>query len=162
MVFITRFWVNFFLKNKQFLRFYQSLGLVQNQSYSTSLSLVGKQLMNLNSGTSFSTFACSRSIINYFVVSCSGWDTRSPLLNIPVTGLLTDARSTINDLSDINPGLVQFDNLLYPYNSELEPYHSAHLEFLNTNDSLFHLVLHKNLVLYKIITLISVVNSLGN
>jgi len=168
MHFITRFWVTFVLKNKQFIRFHQSLGLAQNQSYSTSEPLTVMALREtkvydkLGPNPSFSTFACSKSVMNHSLVSRSRWDIQSPLRNTLSTGLLTDTLNSVNDSSVVNPGLIQLDNLLYPYNAEVDPTRDYLPNFVNTGDTLFYLILQKNLVLYKVITLLSLLNSLDN
>jgi len=116
LVTITRYWVDFFLRNKQFTRFYQSLGLFTYQAYSTTNNLFTKQYLQVTQTYGFVTFACSKRVLNAFVNTQRNNIYRSPIPNNTASGLLTNQVEAMVEVPEVNPGLVIFDKLLYPHN----------------------------------------------
>jgi hypothetical protein len=114
--YITKNWVFLYIRSKQFVRFYQSLGLFNTQSYSTSVLVFEKKLSEVVNYAGLTTFACSRSIISLFL--SKGDNTKyynTPLLGSLSSGLATRDITNLPLSESINPGLVDYDSLLYPY-----------------------------------------------
>ena len=116
---VLKGWVVFFLKTKQFVRFYQTLGLFSNQFYSTTTNLFNKQYLNLVGTAQANTFACSNQILKAFINPYKNTLYTSPLKNSPTSGLLTINATTSLDITEVNPGLFGADKLFVPYNDPL-------------------------------------------
>jgi hypothetical protein len=153
--------VFFFLKSKQFVRFYQSLGLFNVQAYSTTSLLVTKKFSEIISDQGFNTFACSKSLLNTFLLK--GQPAKyyiNPLLNSQSDGLTTRKISSLSLIENINPGLVNYDSLLYAYNTQTPQRHNHLLLYTAMNDILFERTLHYNTTIYKIFVILSLQTSL--
>jgi hypothetical protein len=119
MSYVTKSWSMFFLKNKQFVRFYQSLGLFNTALLSPTAQFFLNQYMLTPEGRGASILSCSRSIISYFGIDQQVNSYVSPLYNTPAT--LGHVRSIEDALpiTDSNPGLMIYDGLYYPHNEKL-------------------------------------------
>jgi len=157
MLYITRFWVSLFTRNKQFVRYYQSLGLVNMQSFATSTFLVNKQLPNLNTTSGFSTFSCSKRLLSYFLTQENKWVYQSPIPRTSSTGLLTLTPQDSEEVTNVNPGIVVYDGLLYPYHDM----YTSSLRSISSclTESQFELTKSYNLSYYRILIYLTLLNN---
>jgi hypothetical protein len=154
--YITKSWVFFFLKSKQFVRFYQSLGLFNVQSYSATTLLITKKFSEIVSDQGFNTFACSKSLLKTFLLK--GQASKyyiNPLLNSQSDGLTTRAAANLSLIENINPGLINHDNLLYPYNTQTPQTDDYVALFSTLNDDIFNRTLHSVTTIYTILILLT-------
>jgi len=115
-------WVKNFLKYRQYLRFYQSLGSLKFQSYSTTTGLISKIIGKGLLSYAVSTFSCSRSIINFFESFGNG-NTPTflpPIRGILFTGLLSIGLDQLQASEDLNPGLVECEGFRYPFSIDVK------------------------------------------
>ena len=155
MVYITRSWVSFFLKNKQFVRFYQTLGLFNSQSFSSTVLVFNKQVVKFGSDSSFNTFACSKNIISFYNSNTNFiFNYKTPLKTSPSVGLLFHKNLINSEYKDLNPGLIQYDKLLYPYNNIIITEKNI-LTWSFLHSSIFNLVNKYVLFVYRINILIT-------
>lgn len=113
--YITKSWVHIFLKSKQFIRFYQSLGLFNLQSYSASMLVFTKKLNEINNFNGINSFACSKKILLPFLkFKNSNIFFQNPLKNNTSFGVLVRDSNSLNLSNSITPNLVQHENSLYP------------------------------------------------
>ena len=118
LTYITKGWVFFFLKSRQFVRFYQNLGLTNVQSFSTTPLVVARKLHEVLYQAGVSTSSCSSNILRPFILKGKPDKyLKNPLAHTPSTSLSSHGLSTVEHLEPVNPGLVHYDNLMYPYNS---------------------------------------------
>lgn len=117
MSYITNSWSFFFLKNKQFIRYYQSIGCFFNKYYSTSIEVYNSKYQTVNENYGVNLYSCSKSIINYFLKNNFKKNyIITPLKRFKSTGLMSNNKVSLisNDLvNSINPGLLNFDNVFY-------------------------------------------------
>jgi hypothetical protein len=154
--YITKSWVFFFLKSKQFVRFYQSLGLFNVQAYSATTSLITKKFSEIISDRGFNTFSCSRSLLNTFTQK--GQSSKyyvNPLLNSRSDGLTTRVATDLSLIENINPGLINHDGLLYPYNSDTPTPGDYLTLYNNINSNIFNKTLHYLTTTYTIMILLT-------
>lgn len=145
-------WVKNFLKYRQYLRFYQSLGLLKFQSYSTTSSLIhnviGRELLSY----SVSTFSCSRKLINVF----NSFSTKDkpvllpPISGVLFTGLLSVSPDQLQLEEDLNPGLVECEGFRYPFSTNVKYFSDGihMLTYLGTSNTVFNVVLSYTMVIY--------------
>jgi len=158
LVTITRYWVDFFLRNKQFVRFYQSLGLFPYQSYSNTPNLFTKQYLNVTSTHGFATFACSKRVLHYFVPNRKNNLYKSPIPNTPASGLLSNSVPSMVDVPELNPGLVLFDKLLYPHNEQPVSKGSSVSDYYNTVSIPHSYTLRLSVLVYQINIYLTLIN----
>ena len=156
--YITKHWVFLFIKSKQFVRFYQSLGLFNVQSFSTSTLLVNKLFSDITTERGFNTFSCSTTLLNIF--KNKGVFSKyyiNPLQNSQSSGLTVRSIEDLGLIENINPGLINYDNLLYPYNfsnNKLTVYKNLNTIITNqifTNVLLYIKVIYKTLIILTLI-----------
>lgn len=82
-------------------------------STSTNFFLKQSELFPLVSGLAI--LSCSKNILQSFLLNHVNYFT-SPLPNNPSTFLLSRDLNELNTCNEINPGLLFYDNLMYPYN----------------------------------------------
>jgi hypothetical protein len=156
LAYITKSWVFFFLKSKQFVRFYQSLGLFNVQSYSATTLLITKKFSEIISDQGFNTFACSKSLLNTFLLK--GQSSKyyvTPLLNSQSDGLTTRVAPNLTLIENVNPGLINYDSLLYPYNMQTPHSENYTMLYSDINHAIFKKTLHFVQVIYSILILLT-------
>lgn len=156
MGYITKDWMFFINRNRQFVRFTQALGLVNFNSYSASTRLFTYNMVHKPEGINAGIAACTRNILNHFMWSRSL--TLSPLFSENAL-LSTTSTENLEQLTDFNSGLVLYDGLTYPYNLVevfKAPESSQHYKDLyDTLSSSNYVTL---MALYRILTLLSLFN----
>ena len=155
MTHILKGWVMFFLKNKQFVRFYQNLGLFRHQLHSTSINLFSKQYVNLGDNGSLNTFACSNRILSFFINPHTNTLYNSPLKQVTTSGLLTPDLSHLEDVSVINPGLVRSGKVFAPYNDNALVRKNDNMLFIHILTTQFTSVLRFITILYSVCILLT-------
>lgn len=153
MSYIVKYWVSFFLKSKQFIRFYQNIGLFEFKSYSADMSLFNKQFGSLKNYDGINSYGCSKNILLKFLNSNRKNYLSSPLRSNMSSGLMFNTSSGM-DLSEIlAPGLVSCDNQLFNFSS---------FKFLNNtkhnvdlNNLIFSYTLKIKVIIYQLMILIS-------
>ena len=109
MTYVTSQWSKFYLKNRQFTRFYQSLGLFNCYTYSPTVNIF---------------FAVKQKLINpkwFFFTSCSkkialNFSYTQHFTGTQLSSLMVLHRDDLNAMELINPGLVSYDQIFTPYN----------------------------------------------
>lgn len=153
--YITNKWSTFFLKNKQFLRFYQSIGLFNVQSYSTTIKLFNTKNTSTDNFYGFMVSSCSKKIINYFFTQSTNFF-KTPLPTVSSVMLATRNYESYNLSHDINPGLINYENLIYV---DPKPTSAKYLLiFLQNQNLLFRYILNVVKIFYKIFVLITLHN----
>lgn len=157
---ITFTWVKNFLKYRQYLRFYQSLGSVKFQSYSTTYNLVNQtKIKDKNSLLySASTFSCSRKLLNSFESFNLGIKSTflPPIKGIIFTGLLSADLNQLQSNENLNAGLVECEEFRYPFSTDSK-YFSGDIQLVtysNTSNSLFSVALSYSIITYMICILL--------
>lgn len=145
-------WLFFYLKNKQFIRYYQAMGMFNITSVGASPSFITKQQDKfvLDSGLFF--LSCSKSILNAFFFKKQNFLT-SPLYNNQSTLMLSSDINELNQKNELSPGLLIYDNVIYPYNYIVDTKYNQLLFKINNN--LFTFTLKFILNIYKIIIKLS-------
>lgn len=156
MGYITKDWMFFINRNRQFVRFTQALGIVNFNSYSASTRLFVYNMVHKPEEVSAGITACTRNILNHFTWS------RSLTLSFLFTEnalLSTTSLENLEQLTDFNSGLVLYDGLTYPYNiievfktTETRQYYK---DLYDTLDKSNYVTLR---TLYRILTLVSLVH----
>lgn len=98
------------------MRFYQSLGVVNAQSFSTSVVVFTRKLNDINNLQGVGTFACSQNIVKLFLrrgIKHKYYN--NPIMHTRSAGFLTQSLSGLKLSESINPGLVLYDELMYPF-----------------------------------------------
>lgn len=113
MVYVTRSWVYLFIRSKQFVRYYQSLGLFPILAYSTTTLFFSKQSALLHNPYGSFITSCSKSILGSFGYG-RGVVIGTPLQNLPSTALMVRSVDDFGTLPDFHLGLVTHDRLSYP------------------------------------------------
>ena len=157
--YITKSWVFFFLKSRQFVRFYQSLGLFNVQAFSASTLIVTKNFADIVTSRGFTTFSCSQTLLNTF--KGNGQFSKyyiNPLLGSQSSGLSVRSIPDLTLVENINPGLINYDNLLYPYNLDNDKLLEYKLLYILTTTQIFKNSLQHIKVLYKILITLTLIN----
>lgn len=133
MTYITFEWSHFFIRSKQFIRFYQNLGLFNYQVFSPSSHHVSMQSMGGFVVNSVNTFACSKKIIYKFSINPNN----NNYFSSPLSSNMSTGCSVVeypkNDVFDI-PGILITDNLMYEQTLEFvnnESYGNTYYELNN-------------------------------
>jgi len=156
LLMITKSWVTFYFRSRQFVRFYQSLKLFNTQSVSTNVRVFTRCITDVVGSTSLTTLSCSTVLINFFKQrSSSNNYINNPLSSERSTGLLTLNPESLLEAEPINPGLMVYDSLLYPYNTRPQVYQMSYQLYTQVNQLLFQAVLRKCVAYYKILTLLT-------
>jgi len=155
---ITSTWVRNFLKYRQYLRFYQSLGSVKFQSYSTTANLVNKVVSKGTLPYAASTFSCSRKLLYSFESFNIGLKNTflPPITGVIFTGLLSANLDQLQGNEELNAGLVECEEFRYPFSTDPK-YFDKSLQLLtysNINNSLTNVALNYSLIVYTISTLL--------
>lgn len=110
-------WVKNYLKYKQFLRFYQSIGVTSAHSQSTHPLFTTMLWEKTPSTSGFSTYSCSNKIIKQFsfLQRIDSYQYRTPLRDAPSTGFLMVSIEDMQANPRMNPGVIYLDKLLYPF-----------------------------------------------
>lgn len=108
---ILYFWVTYFLKYKQFVRFYQNLGLLNYQFHSSTTNLMSKVSLRAQSLLVYNSYSCSQNLLKNFM---------SKLINIKLpliqySGVLFNSKNDITSAGILNPGLLFYENSFYSY-----------------------------------------------
>ena len=113
-------WVRNLLKYRQYLRFYQNLGLLPFQSYSTTLSLVTRVFSKSSTAYNFSMLSCSKKLLLFFEnFSSRGHPRLLPKLKgILFTGLLSANLEDLRLNEEVNSGLVECEGFRYPFSTD--------------------------------------------
>jgi len=153
--YITKSWVHIFLKSKQFVRFYQNLGLFSIQSYSSNLLVFNKKLTELTNFNGINSFSCSKNVINSFLhYSNTNIFFNNPIKNNSSSGILVRNNTALSLSLSVTPNLVQYDNTLYPIIPTTENLHLYSIyQSLN-----FKYVLQFSLTIYQILIILSLKN----
>jgi hypothetical protein len=152
--------VVFFLKLKQFVRFYQNLGLFKFQVYTPNLLVVFKKILSNPVSTGVNSFMCSYSILNHYKHPFNNLNilkihNQTTLSN--VTGVLVHSQESVQSLAKVHSNLVRYDNLLYPLDLD-SPVNDLGTLFSNLNTNLFHNQLNFSIVMYRLLILCSIKN----
>lgn len=153
--YITKSWVHIFLKSKQFVRFYQNLGLFNIQSYSANLLVFNKKLTELGNFNGINSFSCSKNVINSFLqYSNANIFFNNPIKSNSSSGILVRNTTSLSLSLNITPNLLQYDNTLYPVVPTIE-----NLNLYNLYQSInFKYILQFAVTMYKILILLSLKN----
>ena len=144
------------------MRFYQSLGLLKFQSYSTTSSLIDKVIGKGLLSYSVSTFSCSRKLINFF----EGFSGRGKPISLPpikgvlFTGLLSVSSDQLQIEEDLNPGLVECEGFRYPFSTDAKYFNKdiQLLTYLGTSNAIFNIILSYITVIYTLNLLLTLKN----
>jgi hypothetical protein len=120
--FPTCFWASGYLKERQFIRFYQALGLVPVQAFSASLVVFDRKRTSLAHSTNLgvSSLAISRTILSHFISKSSGSDFLSPRLSpSSCTMLATLSVPAMSSVSEACPVAVYDDRVMFPIDTNL-------------------------------------------
>lgn len=147
----------FYFRNKQFIRFYQSTGLFNVQSYSTTSLVFNKNILNISNNGGLNISSVSNSILKLFYNKgkVSKYYSNPLYFNKTVFLSYIDYGS-FNKVDEINPGLVAYDNLMY-HNSFDSSINSL-VVFFNVQNSIFNYLLKYVVELYKILILLTLRN----
>jgi len=156
--YILKYWVFFYLKLKQFTRFYQTLGLFNVQAYSASLSYFQKRLSGLNNYSGINSYSTPQSILFKFNALSKNFNFyKTPLLNSNSSGILVRDLDSLALSDSVAPGLVHYDNNFYPYNYNIR--NNFLFQFNNGVDNLLlYKTLKFNLTFYQIFIYITLLN----
>jgi hypothetical protein len=167
LLYITRSWVFFYLRSRQFVRFYQSLGVFNSQSYSTTPIVVVLQCPEAVSDRGFNTFSCSRSLLKTFLEKAAANTHHqkttdkyylSPLSHSRSEGILARTASDLVLVENMNPGVIDHDNLLYPYNTELDALETSATLYMAVIDSMFNSTLRYVTLIHNMLILLTLRN----
>ena len=156
--YVTKTWVLFFLKNKQFTRFYQSLGLFNLSSYSTTVLFFGRQYLSMSNLNGATVASCSKKVIDHYLCNSGTNFYRTPLLGAPSTVLTTRTHEDLLNSSEVNSGLLQYDNLLYPYNNDRFSENNLTLAYKNLLGLSHTYVIKYSVFVYKIMLYLTMVS----
>lgn len=133
--FVLYYWVRSFLKSKQFIRFYQNIGLLNYQFHSSTTCLINKISTKATSKLVYNSFSCSSNIIDYFMPQFSSY--KIPL--IPYSGTVFFSKSNITSSFTLNPGVLASDNSFFTISMDVNdgvdwesPTNYTYLSFLNS------------------------------
>lgn len=117
----------FVFRAKQFIRFYQNIGLFNVQSYSANICYFDRRLYEINNFNGINSFSCSQRILLKFIFKDGeSLDLKTqnffntPLFGNSSAGVMSRSMEHMHLSENIAPGLVQYDRLLYPYNVILD------------------------------------------
>lgn len=115
--FPTYAWSRSFQKERQFVRFFQTLGLFSTLACSADVSVFARKKLGLANSANVGIGSCSlsRTILTHFTSKSQEALFLSPRLpNNSHTLLTTTNLPAIAKVVEAGPGAVLFDNLLYP------------------------------------------------
>lgn len=132
------------------MRYYQSVGMFKFSSYSISINFFQKQneLFPIQSGISLAS--CSKNILKSFLIRSPSYFI-SPITNHPSTLMLSQDISELSKNPELNPGLLVYDNILYPHNYSLTKIGSCKSLFRKLKHNFFTTTLKISLIIYRIL-----------
>jgi hypothetical protein len=149
MSYVIKQWIIIYLKQRQFVRFIQVFGMFQTTSFSITAIFFNKQFNAININSGLMIASCSRSVLNNFSFF-SQKHFISPIPNTPSTILASDSLISVSKENDVNPGLILYDKLLYPFNLITTNTYKE-LTTIGLSNELFRLVLNSIVIFYKIL-----------
>jgi len=136
MTYITFEWSHFFIRGKQFIRFYQNLGLFNYQVFSPSSWYINNQSVEGLVLNPINTFSCSKKIINKF----SSNSNNTNYLSSPFTENRSVGCSVVehpkDPVFDI-PGILVSDNLMYEQSIEFFGNSSYEILYSSLNETFY-------------------------
>ena len=112
MSYITKDWMFFFYKNRQFIRFFQSLGAVKFSSYSVTSLVFTRQVDVIKNMHGISMASCSRNLLRFFKNQAFA---ASPLPKVENALLFFNSPEGFPTSLEVGSGLIILDKLLYPH-----------------------------------------------
>jgi len=156
--YILKYWVFFYLKSKQFSRFYQTLGLFNVQTYSANLFYFQKRLIDVNNYNGINSYSVPKIILSKFSsISEKSNFYKTPLLNNNSSGVLVRNLNAVILSESIAPGLVHYDNQFYAYNYNLN--NNIIFQLNNgINDVILYKTLKFNIIFYQVLIYLTLLN----
>lgn len=159
LLYILRYWVFFFLKSRQFVRFYQNIGLFSFKTYATDFSFFNKKLQDIDNVGGINSYSCSKRIIHGFLDRTRkvgpGFLT-SPLRDSRYGGIMVHKNESLGLSEGIAPGLVSYDGLLYDYWFVSDPKNLK--PHIDVSYVIFKQTLSLVIMYYKILIMLSLYN----
>lgn len=158
--YITKSWVQNYLKLRQFERFYQSLGSSQVMAYAADFDVFKVAPTNIND-SGIHIFSCTKSLINHFINVAKL--TSSPLIfsniqNSRLTYVQSDSLETIAQSNLSYPSAIRFDESNYHPVNETPNQSDTVLLLQNLHDQQFKTSLNFSRSLYCILTTLTIKN----
>jgi ribosomal protein L2 len=121
-------------------------------SFGVSQNFINKQNEKFNVESGLFFLSCSKNIINFFIINKPNFFL-TPIRDNTSTMMLSRNIDDLNKNNEINPGLMIYDNLAYPYNYKNPSEYTYLLPKLQTN--LFKYTLKFIIIIYKILIKLS-------
>ena len=144
LVHITADWVKFFLRSRQFYRFFQAYGSFSLTAFSADVIVLEKKLPKLVVTHGVNSFACSYRILNGFLFGKSRLTNglrqthplRSQTHEAINAGLMTNSPADHEALEELGPNNMTYDRVTYAYDQG-EDLHNTEDEISELTNTLF-------------------------
>ena len=126
------------------------------QAFSTTPLVVTRKLHEVIYQAGVTTSSCAATILRPFI-SNNKPDKylKNPLYYTQSTSLATHDLHTLEHLEPVNPGLVHYDNLMYPYNDSFDIIKESHQILQNTLQVFFRSNVEFVLLINRLLVLLT-------